>query len=72
VLIAIGNSGDAALQKTALQHVSDASPLVRAMAVWALRRLATPGEADALRQGLAPGETDPAVLAEWNANVTVS
>jgi len=72
VLIAIGNSGDAALHKTALQHVSDASPLVRAMAVWALHRLAAPHDVDALRQRFAPGETDPAVLAEWNANVTVS
>jgi epoxyqueuosine reductase len=71
VLIAIGNSGDAALQKIAVEHVTDDSPLVRAMAVWALHRLSA-SDAEALRQRLAPRETDPAVLAEWNANVTVS
>ncbi|MEI9989165.1 MAG: tRNA epoxyqueuosine(34) reductase QueG [Rhizomicrobium sp.] len=39
VLIAIGNSGDAALGEEALRLLDDASPLVRAMAVWALKRL---------------------------------
>jgi epoxyqueuosine reductase len=72
VLIAIGNSGDVALQKIAVQHVCDDSPLVRAMAVWALHRLAAPHEVEALRQRFTPGESDPAVLAEWNPNVTVS
>jgi epoxyqueuosine reductase len=39
VLIAIGNSGDAALAEEAVRLLDDASPLVRAMAVWALGRL---------------------------------
>jgi epoxyqueuosine reductase len=39
VLIAIGNSADAALVPEARRLMSDQSPLVRAMAVWALRRL---------------------------------
>ena len=39
VLIAIGNSGDEALIPDAERLLSDASPLVRAMAVWALSRL---------------------------------
>jgi len=39
VLIAIGNSGDAALASAAESLLDDSSPLVRAMAVWALRRL---------------------------------
>ncbi|MFT3810092.1 MAG: tRNA epoxyqueuosine(34) reductase QueG [Micropepsaceae bacterium] len=43
VLIAIGNSGDAALAQHAEALLDDGSPLVRAMAVWALRRLQTPG-----------------------------
>ncbi len=40
VLIAIGNSGDAALIGIAKDLLADPSPLVRAMAVWALSRLA--------------------------------
>ncbi|HUJ04272.1 MAG TPA: tRNA epoxyqueuosine(34) reductase QueG, partial [Rhizomicrobium sp.] len=39
VLIAIGNSGDASLIESAKGSLSDPSPLVRAMAVWALSRL---------------------------------
>lgn len=66
VLIAIGNSGRAELIESALPHLADPSPLVRAMAVWALGRL------DAERaRGLAvtatQDETDPQVRAEWQA-----
>ena len=39
VLIAIGNSGDAALSAEAARLLDDASPLVRGAAVWALSRL---------------------------------
>lgn len=39
VLIAIGNSGDASLVPEAERLLDDPSALVRAMAVWALRRL---------------------------------
>jgi epoxyqueuosine reductase len=39
VLIAIGNSGDAALSAEAVRLLDDASPLVRGAAVWALSRL---------------------------------
>ena len=39
VLIAIGNSGDAALAAEAERLLGDASPLVRGAAVWALARL---------------------------------
>ena len=39
VMIAIGNSGDAALAETAKSRLSDASALVRGAAVWALSRL---------------------------------
>ena len=39
VLIAIGNSGDAALAAEAERLLADASPLVRGAAVWALGRL---------------------------------
>ena len=40
VLIAIGNSGRPELAASAEALLRDASPLVRAMAVWALGRLA--------------------------------
>jgi epoxyqueuosine reductase len=66
VLIAIGNSGRAELIESALPHLADPAPLVRAMAVWALGRL----DADRAR-GLASAglrdETDPQVRAEWHA-----
>ena len=65
VLIALGNCGDATVLPAVTQLLRDPSPLVRAMAVWASRRLATPADFAALRARNAPAETDPAVLAEW-------
>ena len=66
-LIAAGNSGDAALVPAVERLLDDASPLVRAMAVWALQRLAEPeawGEAKRRRAGREP---DADVRAEWDA-----
>jgi len=65
VLIAIGNSGDVALAPVARERLDDASPLVRAMAVWALRRLLPETEFKALAAGRQ--ESDPEVAAEWAA-----
>jgi len=65
VLIAIGNSGDAGFVPPVIVHLDDPSPLVRAMAVWALRRVAEPGEFARLRTARQAGETDPDVRAEW-------
>src|SRR5438477_3605781 len=48
VLIAIGNSGDAALAAAAERLLGDASPLVRGAAVWALEQLKTADEFNAL------------------------
>ena len=65
VLIAIGNSGEANFAEEAERLLDDASPLVRAMAVWALGRL-LPAErmahhaAERLEQ-----ESDPDVREEW-------
>ena len=67
VLIAIGNSGEARLQASAEALLDDPSPLVRAMAVWALRRLAEAGAVAALRAARLPQESDAAVRAEWQA-----
>jgi len=65
VLIAIGNSGDAALGSEAERLLGDASPLVRAMAVWALSRLMDRAAFSALAAAHAPGEPDPEVQKEW-------
>jgi epoxyqueuosine reductase len=64
VLIAAGNSDDAALVPLVEARLGDPSPLVRAMAVWALARLA-PRRFHALRGSHCAGETDPAVRSEW-------
>jgi epoxyqueuosine reductase len=66
VLIAIGNSGDAALASEAERLLDDPSPLIRGAAVWALDRL------DRARLERCAGkrraaECDPAVLDDWNA-----
>jgi len=66
VLIAIGNSGEAALATVAEERLADASPLVRAMAVWALSRLLDMRAFVRLRAECLPDEPDPAVRAEWN------
>ncbi len=65
VLIAIGNSGDRSLRNLAVDRMTDNAPLVRAMAVWAVGRLATSSEFEALRQRFASAEADEAVLSEW-------
>jgi len=65
ILIAIGNSGDASLIPAAKLNLQDASPLVRAMAVWALGHLLSAKEFAQLRGKYAPGENDPDVQAEW-------
>jgi epoxyqueuosine reductase len=65
VLIAIGNSGDAALVAQVRARLDDASALVRGMAVWALARLAEPSAVAALAEARAPCETDPHVAEEW-------
>jgi epoxyqueuosine reductase len=62
-LIAAGNSGEASLVPLVEARLMDVSPLVRAMAVWALLQLA-PGRFRALRAAHA-SDPDPAVRAEW-------
>jgi len=65
VLIAIGNAGDESLARIARRLIDDASPLVRAMAVWALSRLLPESGFAQLRDARAAAESDPAVNAEW-------
>lgn len=64
VLIAIGNSGEAALVPLVLARLGDGSPLVRAMAVWALGELA-PGEARNRATDALAHEDDEGVREEW-------
>ncbi len=65
VLIAIGNSGDARHALLLERLVDDASPLVRAMAVWALAQLLPSEQFAALRNANEASETDPEVRFEW-------
>jgi len=64
VLIAAGNSGDKALVPLIEARLEDDSPLVRAMAVWALARLA-PYRFRILRATRFSHEPDQAVRSEW-------
>jgi epoxyqueuosine reductase len=66
VLIAIGNSGDAALSAEAERLLGDASPLVRAMAAWALAKLLDVARYKALADEHAPKEEDTNVRKVWN------
>lgn len=65
VMIAVGNAGDPALLTTVKTALSDTSPLVRAMAVWAARRLADEVTWLDLREAMSPAEEDQNVQAEW-------
>jgi epoxyqueuosine reductase len=65
VLIAIGNSRDRRLAGEAIPLREDPSPLVRAMAVWALSRLVDGRSFSGLAARHAARETDTNVLGEW-------
>lgn len=64
-LIAAGNSRDPQHLPVIRDHLSDPSPLVRAMAVWAFSRLADDREIAKLRRTLALLESDAGVQSEW-------
>jgi epoxyqueuosine reductase len=66
-LIAAGNSGDASLIPAVRRLLEDASPLVRAMAVWALAQLVDAETWTIARHLHASRETDPGVRVEWSA-----
>jgi epoxyqueuosine reductase len=65
VLIAIGNSGEGRLAEEAERLLSDASPLVRGAAVWALGQLVDRVRFDALAAQMMTTETDSGVREEW-------
>jgi epoxyqueuosine reductase len=65
VMIAIGNSGDRNLMRSAAAALDSNSPVVRGAAVWALGRLCRPDEGRVLRQKHATRESHAKVIAEW-------
>ena len=65
VLIATGNSGDAALVPQVLALLDDPADIVRAMAVWALSRLMGEPAFATLRNQRINSETDAGVRHEW-------
>ena len=69
LLIAAGNSGAGELIPLVEAHLLHASPLVRAMAVWALGELCGVEDWAARRARHLPAEADAAVLAEWRRRV---
>jgi len=64
VLIAIGNSGLSDLVTVIKPLCQDDSPLVRAMAIWALSKLSS-DQAAIQKRSLFEDELDPDVRAEW-------
>jgi epoxyqueuosine reductase len=66
-LIAAGNSGDQGLIPLVEGLLDDGSPLVRAMAVWALQQLASTEAWSEARARLSVREPDSAVQLEWAA-----
>jgi epoxyqueuosine reductase len=66
VLIAIGNSGISELVVFVEARLVDESPIVRAMAVWALARLLPTQNFQQIRLHHEERETDTEVLKEWN------
>jgi epoxyqueuosine reductase len=67
-LIAAGNSGDQTLVPGIEKLLRDASPLVRAMAVWAIRQLLNEDVLHRLREQHATQEADVSVIEEWALN----
>ncbi len=65
-LVAAGNSGDRHHLPAIERLLSHQSPLVRGMAIWALRQLADTGEAETQRARTLATEPDPEVRAEWS------
>jgi epoxyqueuosine reductase len=66
VLIAIGNSGEPDLGPEAVRLLDDASPLVRAMAAWAVSRLLGASDVARIAADRLAQEADPEVRLEWH------
>ena len=62
----LGNGGDSNQVPVVEALLDDGSALVRAMAVWALARLADPKAFAHTRERHLPNEGDPDVRGEWD------
>ena len=71
VLIAIGNSGDPSFAQEAERLLDDASPLVRAMAVWALAKLNAARARSRARERMSHEPNDE-VRSEWQSVISAS
>jgi epoxyqueuosine reductase len=69
VLIAAGNSADPELIPQVVPLLADDAPVVRAMAVWALSKLASPDKFASMRSKYFGLEMDTAVRQEWDKPV---
>jgi epoxyqueuosine reductase len=69
VLIALGNSGDAALAPLAEARLGDPDPLIRGAAVWAVRRLVPTQKASHLALDFLAREADTTVRSEWTSEL---
>ena len=69
-LIAAGNTRDPRHLAAVRELMRDASPLVRAMAVWAHAQIADAGEHAALHRTYRIRETDLDVIAEWQSTTS--
>ena len=65
VLIAVANTRDPNFRSSLIQLLKDGSPLVRAMAVWALSLTISPTDFKDLASFHLAGEDDQNVLSEW-------
>lgn len=70
VLIAAGNSADASLTPIIIRLASDPSPLVRAMAAWALSQLVGSADFIRYRDRHIAGETNAEVRREWDGGAS--
>lgn len=71
ILIAAGNSGQKTLLPQIVKLLHDPSPLVRAMAVWALAQLADVGTVKDYYKTAGDAEQDDYVLMEWQHALNV-
>ncbi len=70
VLIAAGNARDQALVPDIIDLLDDGSPLVRAMAVWALRQATDAGTVAVQRSRRASPDEDAGVEREWTKAIS--
>lgn len=70
-LIAAANAADEQFRSQVQKLLSDRSPLVRAMAVWAMSQIACNDQFERLRLDYEPQESDPNVRQEWQRGKTI-